>query len=61
MYSFAKETSSGSAEIQKRKEKKEKKYSIGNLKADHKHSIFHKKEIMESDLCGCFNCLATFK
>ena len=44
-----------------KKEKKENKYSIKYLKAAHKHSIFHKKEIMESELCGCFNCLQTFK
>ena len=39
----------------KREEDKEKKYSIEYLKAAHKHSIFHKQEIMESELCGCFN------
>ncbi len=22
----------------------------------HKHSIFHKKEILQSDYCGCFYC-----
>jgi len=37
-----------------------KKYITEYLKAAHKHSIFHKKEIMESELCGCFNCLRTF-
>lgn len=47
--------------LKSREEKKEKKYSIEYLKAAHKHSIFHKKEIMESELYGCFNCLRTFK
>ena len=28
--------------------------------AAHKHSIFHKTEIMNSDVCGCFYCLAIF-
>jgi hypothetical protein len=46
--------------LKNKKEKKEKKYSIEYLKAAHKHSIFYKKEIMESELCGCFNCLRTF-
>ena len=26
----------------------------------HKHSIFHKSEIMKSDICGCFYCLEIF-
>jgi len=47
--------------LKNKKEKKEKKYSIEYLKAAHKHSSFHKKEIIESELCGCFNCLRTFK
>ncbi|MDD5638242.1 MAG: hypothetical protein PHD84_10590 [Atribacterota bacterium] len=47
-------------ELKSRKVKKEKKYSIEYLKSAHKHSIFHKKEIMESRLCGCFHCLQTF-
>ena len=28
--------------------------------AAHKKSIFHKSEIMESDVCGCFYCFAIF-
>ena len=48
-------------ELKSRKVKKEKKYSIKYLKSAHKHSIFHKKEIMESRICGCFNCLRTFQ
>lgn len=27
----------------------------------HKHSIFHRKEIERSDLCGCFYCMHVFK
>ncbi len=27
----------------------------------HRHSINHFKEIMESEICGCFDCLAIFK
>jgi len=26
----------------------------------HKHSIFHKSEILRSEICGCFHCLKTF-
>jgi len=26
----------------------------------HKKSIFHKSEILESDVCGCFCCFAIF-
>jgi hypothetical protein len=47
--------------LKSRKGKKEKKYSIEYLKSAHKHSIFHKKEIMQSRLCGCFNCLRMFQ
>lgn len=31
------------------------------LEAAHKHSIFHKNEISQSDLCGCFYCGGIFK
>ncbi len=41
--------------LKSRKEKKEKKYTIDYLKAAHKHCIFNKKKIMESELFGCFN------
>ncbi len=27
----------------------------------HKHSINHYKEIMESEICGCFHCFEIFK
>lgn len=27
----------------------------------HRHSIHHKSEIMNSDVCGCFYCLETFE
>jgi hypothetical protein len=30
------------------------------LEAAHKHSNFHKKEILKSDICGCFYCKKTF-
>jgi len=36
------------------------KYKPEYLKEAHKHSIFHKKEILESNICGCFNCMKTF-
>ena len=36
------------------------KYKPEYLKAAHKHSIFHKKEILESNICGCFYCKKTF-
>ena len=26
----------------------------------HEHSSFHRVEILRSDLCGCFHCLAIF-
>jgi hypothetical protein len=29
--------------------------------AAHKHSSNHRKEIMKSDICGCFYCLSIFK
>ena len=31
------------------------------LELAHKHSIFNKKEITQSETCGCFYCLKTFK
>ena len=37
------------------------KYDVGLLEAAHKHSIFNKNEILNSDICGCFYCLKTFK
>ena len=46
--------------MKSRKEKKENKFSIEYLKAAHKHSIFHKQEIKESEPYGCFSCLETF-
>ena len=36
------------------------KYKTEYLEAAHKHSIFHKKEILESDICGCFYCKRIF-
>lgn len=31
------------------------------LEAAHKHSIFNRKEILQSNQCGCFYCIKTFK
>jgi hypothetical protein len=31
-----------------------------DLEAAHKHSFKSRKEVMASELCGCFYCLATF-
>jgi uncharacterized Zn finger protein (UPF0148 family) len=36
------------------------KYKPEYLKTAHKRSSFHKKEILESDICGCFYCKKTF-
>jgi len=36
-------------------------YLRGYLEFAHKHSIFNKIEIIQSDLCGCFYCLKIFK
>lgn len=30
------------------------------LDAAHKHSIFHKEEILNGDKCACFHCLKIF-
>ena len=43
-----------------KKKNKSKKYSLGYSKAAHKHCSCNKKEILESELCGCFNCLRLF-
>ena len=34
--------------------------NTSDVVAAHKHSIFHKSELEQSDLCGCFYCLETF-
>jgi hypothetical protein len=31
------------------------------LEAAHKHAIFNQREILQSQTCGCFYCLETFK
>jgi hypothetical protein len=36
------------------------KYTEEVLKKAHLHSIHHKHEILDSDLCGCFHCWKTF-
>ncbi len=38
-----------------KKRKSKEKYDVEYLKSAHKHSIYNQKEIMESDVCGCFN------
>ena len=35
--------------------------SVDTLRAAHKRSIFHKKEILNSEVCGCFYCLHIFE
>jgi len=44
-----------------KKRKSKEKYGIECLKSAHKHSIYHQKEIMESDVCGCFSCKQIFQ
>ncbi len=39
---------------------KANKYNTVFFKAAHLHSYMHKKEILTSDLCGCFFCGRTF-
>ena len=36
------------------------KFSKAKLKAAHEHCALHKAELMQSDQCGCFCCLAEF-
>ena len=31
-----------------------------DIRAAHKSSIYHRDEVMRSELCGCFHCGATF-
>ena len=35
-------------------------YKKDFLIAAHKHSSWHKQELLESNLCGCFYCLEVF-
>ncbi len=35
-------------------------YFHDTLLAAHKHSIFHKDEVLRSTICGCFYCLSNF-
>ena len=44
-----------------KKRKSKEKYDIEYLKSAHKHSIYNQKEIMESDVCGCFSCKQIFQ
>lgn len=36
-------------------------YSTDVLRAAHRHSSGHRTAIEDSDICGCFYCLETFK
>ena len=38
----------------------EEKYSIEFLKTSHKGSFINKKELLDSQICGCFYCENTF-
>ena len=38
----------------------EEKYSIEFLKTSHKGSFKNKKELLDSQICGCFYCEKTF-
>lgn len=31
-----------------------------DLEEANKHSLFHREEILQSEVCGCFRCLAIF-
>jgi hypothetical protein len=31
-----------------------------DIEGAHKHSIYHRAELEQSSICGCFCCLATF-
>jgi hypothetical protein len=35
-------------------------FDLPILEAAHKHSIFNEKEVLQSNLCGCFYCMKTF-
>ena len=37
-----------------------RKFSLDIVKVAHKRSIRHRNEILQSDICGCFNCLNIF-
>ena len=44
-----------------KKKKLKEKYDVEYLKSAHKNSIYNQKEIMESDVCGCFSCKQIFQ
>ena len=44
-----------------KKRKSKEKYDVEYLKSAHKHSIYNQKEIIESDVCGCFGCKQIFQ
>ena len=31
-----------------------------DLERAHRHSIYHREEVLKGDRCGCFHCLAIF-
>ena len=37
------------------------KYTQDIITDSHKHTIRHKTEILQSDTCGCFYCVTTFR
>ena len=37
-----------------------RKFRLDIVIAAHKRSIRHRNEILQSDICGCFNCLNIF-
>ena len=43
------------------KQKKKMKYEKQYIKQVHQFSSAHKKELLKSELCGCFYCCRTFK
>ena len=36
-------------------------YSADLLRAAHKHTTDHRRDLERSDICGCFYCLQTFQ
>ena len=39
----------------------ERRMTDSDLEAAHEFSIYHRDQILKSDICGCFYCLAIFK
>lgn len=36
-------------------------YNQDIINASHKHTIRHRAEILQSDVCGCFYCITIFR